>query len=391
MASTNTDKGILELFSQLLYETHDAFLVVSNQWDVMYANRKALSYFNDDKHLVGKNFLEQFPLYRGTELLNQFEHAMSSGKSSEFEALSPFSRRWMYYRVYPVNNMLAIYATDINLRKEAQRTIQQNQERYFNFISQSSEGIWRCELEEPIPTSLSPAEQIDRIFLHGYMAECNDAMAKMYGFRDAYDLMGMKLEMLLPRNEENIAYLTAFIESGYKLQDAESKEMAKDGSAKYFLNNLVGIVEKGKVVRAWGTQRDITMIKEVEEKLRDAQEQLNLALNAGSAGTFVWNIRTNDVQWTREEEALYGLPEGSFGGNFDGWKNAVHPDDLSGALTSLQQSIDARTELDIEFRIIWPDGSIHWILAKGKVFYDNNGQPERMIGINIDVTNRKNG
>jgi PAS domain S-box-containing protein len=308
MASTNTDKGILELFSQLLYETHDAFLVVSNQWDVMYANRKALSYFNDDKHLVGKNFLEQFPLYRGTELLNQFEHAMSSGKSSEFEALSPFSRRWMYYRVYPVNNMLAIYATDINLRKEAQRTIQQNQERYFNFISQSSEGIWRCELEEPIPTSLSPAEQIDRIFLHGYMAECNDAMAKMYGFRDAYDLMGMKLEMLLPRNEENIAYLTAFIESGYKLQDAESKEMAKDGSAKYFLNNLVGIVEKGKVVRAWGTQRDITMIKEVEEKLRDAQEQLNLALNAGSAGTFVWNIRTNDVQWTREEEALYGLP-----------------------------------------------------------------------------------
>ena len=143
------------------------------------------------------------------------------------------------------------------------------------------------------------------------------------------------------------------------------------------------------LVRAWGTQRDITEIKEVEEKLRDAQLQLNLALKAGTAGTFVWNIKTNEVQWTKEEEALYGLPEGAFEGKLDGWSKAVHPDDLAGALQKLQHAIDTKTEVDMEFRIIWPDKSIHWILAKGQTYYDEQGQPEKMIGVNIDITNRK--
>lgn len=389
MTAIPIDNAVLQLFSKLIHETHDVFIVYNSRWDVLYANRKAMSYFNDDKHLVGKNLLELFPLYKGTDLLGKFAQSLTSGKANEFEALSPFSKRWLYFRLYPHNDMLAVYATDINLRKEAQRAIQQNQERYFNFIAQSSEGIWRCELEEPIPITLSPMEQIEKVFRYGYMAECNDAMARMYGFRDAYDLMGLKLEALMPRNEENIAYLTAFIASGYKLHDAESKEMAVDGTARYFLNNLVGIVENGCVVRAWGTQRDVTMMKDVEQKLRDAQEQLNLSLAAGSAGTFVWNIVTNEVQWTKEEEALYGLPEGAFGGNFDEWAKAVHPEDLPAAMKTLRQAIDDKTDVDMEFRIVWPDQSIHWILAKGKVFYDGNGQAERMIGINIDITNRR--
>ncbi|HYE55499.1 MAG TPA: PAS domain-containing protein, partial [Chitinophagaceae bacterium] len=133
----------------------------------------------------------------------------------------------------------------------------------------------------------------------------------------------------------------------------------------------------------------ITALKKVEQDLKDAQAQLNLALVSGSAGTFVWDIRTNEVKWTKEEEALYGLPEGGFGGMLENWKKAVHPDDLPGVLAALQESIDQRKELDTEFRIVWPDNSIRWILAKAQTFYDENGQPERMIGINIDITARK--
>ena len=389
MNSKHIDPPVLQIFAQLLNQTHDVFVVFDQQWNFIFANNRACNYFSDGQELAGRNLMTEFPVYKNSRLIKSLEQARNTAKPTEFEDQSPFSKRWMYYRVYPLEGLLAVYATDINLRKEAQRTIQQNQERYFNFISQSTEGIWRYELEEPIPIDLSPAEQIDRVYQHAYLAECNDAMAKMYGFRDAYDLMGSRLEMLLPQNEENLAYLHAFVESGYKLTDAESKEVAKDGSTKYMLNNLIGIVENGHIVRAWGTQRDITPIKEVEEKLKDAQEQLNLALTAGSAGTFIWNIQTNDVQWTKEEEALYGLPEGAFGGNFDNWAKTVHPDDLPGAQKTLWHAIDTKTELDIEFRIIWPDGSIHWILAKGKVYYHEDGRPDKMIGINIDVTNRK--
>lgn len=390
MSKKSVDPSILHVFTNLLDETHDIFLVFDTAWQVIYANKKACGYFYDGNELAGKNFMETFPIYRGTELIERLGQAITNRKATEFESLSPFSKRWMYFRVYPLDGKLAVYATDINLRKEAQRTILQNQERYFNFISQSTEGIWRCELEEPFPVTLPVAEQLDCVFRYAYLAECNDAMARMYGFRDAYDLMGLKLDRLMPRNEENLAYLTAFIESGYRLHDAESHEVAIDGTSRYFLNNLTGIIENGMVVRAWGTQRDITMIKAVEEKLRDAQLQLNLALSAGSAGTFVWNIRTNEVQWTKEEEALYGLPAGSFAGSFENWTKAVHPEDLPEALEKLQKAMDSRTGLDMEFRIIRPDGSIHWIMARGQTFYDENGSPEKMIGVNIDITNRKN-
>jgi PAS domain S-box-containing protein len=388
MVLQNMDPVILNMFAQLLNDTHDFFTVFDEQWNVLFANRKAREYF-EDHQLQGKNLMAEIPSLKGSELHDLVNSAVSSARPSEFEYLSPVSKRWMYYRIYPVGQTVAIYATDINLRKEAQRAIQQNQERYFNFISQSSEGIWRYELEDPIPVALPADEQINLMYQHAYLAECNDAMAKMYGFYDAYDLMGSKLEILLPKNEENMAYLRAFVDSGYKLYDAESKEQAKDGSVKYMLNNLIGIVEKGHVTRAWGTQRDITRIKEVEEQLKDAQTKLNLAMAAGSAGTFIWNIKTNEVQWTKEEEALYGLPEGGFGGKLDGWSNAVHPEDLAAAMEALQKAIDTKTDLDTEFRIVWPDKSIHWILAKGRVFYDENGAPERMIGVNVDITNRK--
>jgi PAS domain-containing protein len=390
MSEATISPGILDVFERLLHETHDIFMVCDAGWNVIYANKKACAYFNEDYALAGKNLLVEFPPIKDSQLVKQFTGVIAAGKPSEFEAMSPLSKRWMYYRAYPLGDMLAIYATDINLRKEAQRTIQQNQERYFNFIAQSTEGIWRYELEEPIPITLAPAEQVDRFYLHGYLAECNDAMAKMYGFHDAYDIMGSKLEALLPKIPDNIGYLTAFVEAGYKLYDAESTETAKDGSTRYMLNNLMGVVENDHLVRAWGTQRDITMIKEVEEKLKDAQVQLNLALAAGSAGTFIWNIKTNKVQWTKEEEALYGLPEGSFGGTFDNWMKAVHPDDLPAALKLLEHAIATKADVDMEFRIILPDKSVRWIFAKGQVEYDAQGEPERLIGVNIDITARKN-
>jgi hypothetical protein len=81
----------------------------------------------------------------------------------------------------------------------------------------------------------------------------------MYGFRAAADVIGTRLVVFLPpSNPENVAYLRSFIRSGYRLEDAESHEIDRYGSAKYFVNNLVGIFERGQLVGAWGTQRDVT-------------------------------------------------------------------------------------------------------------------------------------
>jgi hypothetical protein len=123
----------------------------------------------------------------------------------------------------------------------------------------TTEATWRFHHEQPLDITLPEDEQVEHLYLYSVLAECNDAFARMYGFRAASDVVGTRLVVFLPpSNSENVAYLRSFIRSGYRLEDAESQEIDRYGHAKYFVNNLVGIFERGQLVGAWGTQRDVT-------------------------------------------------------------------------------------------------------------------------------------
>jgi hypothetical protein len=127
------------------------------------------------------------------------------------------------------------------------------------FIEVTTEATWRFHHEEPLDITLPEDEQVEHLYLYSVLAECNDAFARMYGFRTAADVIGTRLVVFCPpSNPENVAYLRSFIRSGYRLEDAESQEIDRYGNAKHFMNNLVGIFERGQLVGAWGTQRDIT-------------------------------------------------------------------------------------------------------------------------------------
>jgi diguanylate cyclase (GGDEF)-like protein/PAS domain S-box-containing protein len=159
--------------------------------------------------------------------------------------------------------------------EENERRVRESEERYRSFIEQSNEGIWRFELEEPVLTNLGPDEQIERFYRQGYLAECNDVMARMYGYTRAEEIAGARLEDLLPCSiPENVQYLKDFVRSGYRLTDAESQEVDRYGRTKYFSNDLTGFVENGSLLRVWGTQRDVTERKQAEEKLRESEELL---------------------------------------------------------------------------------------------------------------------
>jgi len=159
-------------------------------------------------------------------------------------------------------------ARDLSARDEAERALRDSDDRYRAFVANSTEAIWRFELEEPVPTRLTPDEQIDLCYAYGYLAECNEAMARMYGFSSPEEIVGARLgDLLVRENPENTAYLRAFIESGYRLVGAESREVDREGHAKYFVNNLIGVIENDHILRAWGTQRDITEQHRILQRL----------------------------------------------------------------------------------------------------------------------------
>jgi PAS domain S-box-containing protein len=136
-------------------------------------------------------------------------------------------------------------------------------------------------------------------------------------------------------------------------------------------------------------QRHYQELQCTQEALRASEERLDLAQRAGRIGTFEWNIRTGAVSWSATKEELYGLPAGGFGGRYEDWKQAVHPDDRDRAEADRSRAVSGRTMLDTEFRIVRPDGETRWIASKGKVFYAADGEPLRMLGVSLDITERK--
>lgn len=131
----------------------------------------------------------------------------------------------------------------------------------FNALYKDSvEGVWCIESERtPIPVETNEDDFIDLMFERGRVLESNDEMGRMYGFQGGGEMIGVRLEDILdPEEVHNREYLRQFIRNGFVTKDAESIEYDINGQRHYFLNNFTGILEDGRLVRAWGSQSDIT-------------------------------------------------------------------------------------------------------------------------------------
>ena len=146
---------------------------------------------------------------------------------------------------------------------------------------------------------------------------------------------------------------------------------------------------QGKMLRMIGMVADVTERKRAEEALRASEERLRLAQWAAHIGTFDVNIRTGVDIWQPETEALYGLPPGGFGGTLTAFEDLIHPDDRERVIELTQEMMRTGQPAEGEWRVLWPDGSVHWIAGRGQVLMDESGKPSRMLGVNMEVTERK--
>jgi PAS domain S-box-containing protein len=124
------------------------------------------------------------------------------------------------------------------------------------------------------------------------------------------------------------------------------------------------------------------------EQERLARERLEVAVAAGRMGTWEWDIASGRVTWSTQLEAIHGVPTGTFGGTFEAYLADIHPEDRAHVQQTIGQSLQTG-EHQLEYRVLWPDGSVHWLAASGRAIRGAHGQPIGMRGVCQDITSRK--
>ena len=145
----------------------------------------------------------------------------------------------------------------------------------------------------------------------------------------------------------------------------------------------------GAPLRVTGVLTDITERKRAEEELRSRQEMLDLAQKAARAVAFEWRIGSGEGQnrWSPDLEAMYGLTPGTYDGTYETWKKLVFPEDWPAVKAAIRRANETG-DVAAEYRVIHSEGTVHWLQAKGRMFFDTERKPTRLVGFMLDVTER---
>lgn len=186
--------------------------------------------------------------------------------------------------------------------------------------------------------------------------------------------------LLTEYEKENLA--SQAIESG--AQQYLSKSVLTTENLRLSLHNAI---KQGELLRQVAELK-IQNQKHLEV-LDRKEEQLRLALSSAQMGIWDWNLIAGQIHWNHEHEQLFGLQPGSFDGTYETFDRFIHPEDRVTVHQSVVQAIETHTCLCHQFRVIWADGSIHWIETRGEAYFNRAGQPIRMLGTIVNIEDRQ--
>jgi PAS domain S-box-containing protein len=264
------------ILQRLLASSDDIVYMQDREGRYLFYNGTPKFSLSSDE-VRGKNPHDFYPPAVARKMMERLYQVLSTGKSVSAETQMEWQEEIVWYldQLSPVRNAkgevvsVVTISRNITERKKAEEKLRRSEERYRAFIEQSSDGIWRLEMVNPVSSSLPPDDQIDKIFEYGYLAECNDVMVRMLGHTIVDSLIGKPAGTIIPRdNSLTVEGLRQFIQSGYRLSDLETREIDAEGNVRYLWNSYTGILEQGDLVRIWGIRRDITERKQVEREMR---------------------------------------------------------------------------------------------------------------------------
>jgi two-component system CheB/CheR fusion protein len=187
------------------------------------------------------------------------------------------------------------------------------------------------------------------------------------------------------------------VSRGIGFQDFELTHHFRDLGEKTLLFNAMRMHSEGdkraRILLAIGNvterKRAEESLRRSVEQLRESEERLRVAMEAGKMGTWDWNIVTGEILWSPDHNIMFGIPADRQSGSYQEFLQYIHPEDRDNVAEMLQKAIYTHKDFAMEMRSLHTNGLISWIAAVGRAFYNEQDEAHRMIGIVIDITDRK--
>lgn len=231
-------------------------------------------------------------------------------------------------------------------------------------------------------------EIISRIDAHGTILYVNEVYCRFFG-KARRELIGQKWQPVavaedVPMIEAQLATLSP----DNPVVVLENRVYSASGVVHWFQFVNRGMFDaSGRLVEIQGVGRDITALKQAEAALRRSEERLNLALSASRMGVWEWDAVGNSIFWSPECYELFKRPD--FPGTLEAFLEVVHPDDVAALMGAARRSLAEGNDFVAEFRVLYPDGQLHWMKNHGRPSNDYEGRPVRLAGTVVDITERK--
>ncbi|XHX76502.1 MAG: PAS domain-containing protein [Stenomitos frigidus ULC029] len=310
---------------------------------------------------VGVSVLETDHLFSGNETIafeNRYRHKDGS-------------YRWFLWnaRPYPEEQVIYGAAVDITERKQAEATLQAKSAELQHVTETVGVGLTRCSRD------------------WRYLS-ANAAYAHLAGM-DVEAIVGRPIvEVMGEAALETIRPYVERVLGGERVEYEAEVPFTAGGVRSIHVVYTPDKDGKGKIIGWIASVIDITKRKQAEEALRQSEEQLRLAQRAAGAGLWDWDIVADRATWSEEFYRLYGL-DPMVTPSYNNWLALVLDVDRDRVAQAARAALEHRVDLNVEFRIFHPIHGERWLTEIGQTFYAEDGQPKRMVGIALDITDRK--
>jgi PAS domain S-box-containing protein len=266
-----------------------------------------------------------------------------------------------------------VVISDISVRKQTEELLKQAEEKFRLLVENSHDIIYTLSA--------------DGVFIFA-----SAAWTILLGHPLA-EVIGQPFQPFVHSDDLALCtqWLGKVIETGQRQEGIEYRVRHINGSWLWHTSSLVPLWnEAGKIVGVQGVARDITKRKQAEIALQESSVRFTLAINGTGAGLWDWDIVKDQVVYSPQWKKMLGYEPHEIEDTYLGWKNLWHPDDRKNTEKIIHAFLSGETkQYEVVHRLLHKNGDWRWILVRGEIIKDSQGNPVRWIGTNLDITGIK--